>query len=353
VSACDRYIHTHLTDVAHAIFNKHDGDVLRHLEDDGVKVEPAFYLPVVPMVLVNGAMGIGTGYSTSVPCYNPADLVRALRMLLDHGEDAPLPELTPWYRGFQGSYIELKGRLCSRGIVERTPAATKVRVTELPLGYWTEDFKETLEALIERTPAIKNYTNGSTDERVDYTVTFDNKASVDAWLTPDVSGVTRLEHELKMVSNKGLSTSNMHLFNARGQIRKYDKVTDIVREFYAERMDGYVRRREAMLLGMRTEADVLQAKSAFLDLIISEELRLDRRCNGAELDAELEGHGLPRVAGSYKYLLGMAMSSLTIDRKEALDKEVASRRASIAALEGKDARDLWRADLATFEAACY
>jgi DNA topoisomerase-2 len=341
-----RYIHTHLTEVARAIFHREDEAVLRYLEDDGVSVEPEFYLPVLPMALVNGATGIGTGYSTSVPCYNPRDLISALRVLLKDGVDAELSEPMPWYSGFTGLLTEIKGRLCSRGIVRRA-APTKLQITELPLGYWTEDFKEALEGFIEKQPGAKSYSNASQTTTVDFTLVFDTKETVDGWLAPDEHGVSRFEHELKMVSNKGLSTTNMHMFNARGQIRKYDSAVAVIREFFVERLTGYVRRRELLLAALARDEVLLVQKVAFLDLVIGGKLELHKKESGEELDAELESHGLVRVDGSYKFLLGMAMSSLTRDRKAALELELSGRKAEIVALEATDARRMWATDLDT------
>jgi DNA topoisomerase-2 len=252
----------------------------------------------------------------------------------------------PWYSGFTGLLTEIKGRLCSRGIVRRA-APTKLQITELPLGYWTEDFKEALEGFIEKQPGAKSYSNASQTTTVYFTLVFDTKETVDGWLAPDEHGVSRFEHELKMVSNKGLSTTNMHMFNARGQIRKYDSAVAVIREFFVERLTGYVRRRELLLAALARDEVLLVQKVAFLDLVIGGKLELHKKESGEELDAELESHGLVRVDGSYKFLLGMAMSSLTRDRKAALELELSGRKAEIVALEATDARRMWATDLDT------
>lgn len=348
-----RYIHTRLQPVTRLLFPRDDDAVLRHLEDDGTSVEPEHYLPVIPMVLVNGAAGIGTGYSTTVPCYDPLDLCAAVRRLLDDPllGAVDLEEPVPWYRGFTGPIVEVKGRLCFKGVVRRA-APAKVQVAELPVGYWTEDFKEALEALVEKHACVKGFANNSQVDRVDFVVTFDGAASADEWLARDEHGVSRLETELKMLSNKGLSTGNMHLFNAKGQIRKYDSATAVIREFFTVRMDGYVRRREHMLQALRATAHLLEQKVAFLELVVSQRLQLHARDSGADLDRELEEtHGLERGAdGTYKHLLSMPMSSMTRDRKTSLEAELAAARASTEELERTDAALLWRRDLDALEA---
>ncbi len=93
-----RYIHTRLSAITRAIFHPDDDKILDYLDDDGISVEPRYYLPVLPMVLVNGADGMGTGWSTIVPCYNPQEVADNIRRRL---RKEPALEMHPWYRGFK------------------------------------------------------------------------------------------------------------------------------------------------------------------------------------------------------------------------------------------------------------
>ena len=309
-----------------------------------------------------------------MPCYNPLDVVAALRRLVDahvaaHANvvaaepgtpaAAPavveLPELHPWHSGFTGTYETVKGKLHSRGRIVRA-GPTKLRVLELPIGTWTEDFKEALEALVERSPEVKSFSNASTDSAVDFTVTFASKDHLDAWTAPGTAAnawpFSRFEAELKLLSNKGMSTTNMHLFNASGQIRCYASATDIVREFFPVRMAGYTRRKELQLEALCQDALVLAEKTRFLQLVVDGKLELHRLTGGAdgELGTVLAGHGLARMDGGYKYLLSMPMAAMTADRKAALERQLTARRTEIAALELKSPAQLWVTDLDAFEA---
>ena len=230
--------------------------------------------------------------------------------------------------------------------------ATKIRVTELPVGYWTEDFKNAVEAFVEKHANVKSFTNHSTDTKIDFVIAFDGKNAVDAWMAADDDGVTAFETELSLTSNRFLSTTNMHLFDSRGRIRKYDSVGDILEEFYALRLGAYELRKKRLLERMRMDAKTLEQKVRFLDLVISDELRLQARSTGSALDTELDERGFERGAdGTFRHLLGMAMSSITVDRKDALDKELAERRESIDVLECTTATQLWLRDLEAVERA--
>ena len=44
-----------LEPITRLMFHPDDDDLLTYLQDDGASIEPIFYMPVIPMVLVNGA----------------------------------------------------------------------------------------------------------------------------------------------------------------------------------------------------------------------------------------------------------------------------------------------------------
>jgi DNA topoisomerase-2 len=74
-AASPRYIFTMMSPLTRLIFNQHDDAILKYLTDDNQKIEPEWYIPILPMVLVNGADGIGTGWMTKIPNYNPREIV--------------------------------------------------------------------------------------------------------------------------------------------------------------------------------------------------------------------------------------------------------------------------------------
>jgi len=59
--ASARYIFTEPSVITRTIFHPADDPLLNNLKDDNDLIEPEYYLPIIPMVLVNGAEGIGTG----------------------------------------------------------------------------------------------------------------------------------------------------------------------------------------------------------------------------------------------------------------------------------------------------
>lgn len=141
--ASARYISTYPVKLARKLFHVADDPLLNYLTEDNLKIEPEWYIPTVPLVLVNGADGIGTGWSTSIPNYNPVDIVANIRRLMKGEEMVPM---TPWYRGFKGTIekVDNKGKFVCTGIARKIDSKT-IEISELPIRKWTDDYKKQLE----------------------------------------------------------------------------------------------------------------------------------------------------------------------------------------------------------------
>lgn len=353
-AASPRYIHTRLSHAALKLFPKEDDVVLDWLEDDGIAIEPRYYLPVLPVVLMNGASGIGTGYSTTVPSFNPLEVWKAVRLWIDQhetgeaGADGPSDLLqVPWHHGFTGD-IEIvdrqKGR--SRGRLSFI-GSTRVRVTELPIGMWTEDFKEALVELIDRESDIKSFTNESTESTIDFVIQFASVATAKAWMeTAPGQAMTRLEMALRMTTSKGLGLTNMHLFDVDGNIKRYNSPWDVVCDYAKVRLDGYVRRRAHVLKHLAEEIDVLADKARFIEGIICDKIDLKKKSD-SEVEDILTSHGFHRdkATGTFDHLLDMPMSSMTLKRKAVLDDKLHAKQADSRRLEQMTPSKMWIEEL--------
>ena len=212
--------------ITRTIFPVADDNVLTYLNDDGLSVEPIYYAPIIPMILVNGSKGIGTGFSTDIMCYNPLQIIEYLKNKLLNIEDEI--EFLPYYEGFKGEITKLSdSKFLIRGKYEKL-GNDKIRITELPVGYWNQDLKELLEELIEpkqdkdgkKTPAIvKEYDNMSKDTNVDFIITFAKGKLEELEQSKGDHGCNGLEKVLKLYTTN--TTTNMHLFDANDTLQKY------------------------------------------------------------------------------------------------------------------------------------
>jgi DNA topoisomerase-2 len=373
-AASPRYIFTNLEKVTRLIFDARDNDVLKYLDEDGQSIEPEWYIPVIPMALVNGSDGIGTGWSSSVPNYNPYDIINILRQKIKQEATSPL---IPWYRGFIGHIVpkpSSKGgsdsqNFLAQGLYEVTDENTLV-ITELPVKTWTQTYKQFLEVLLE-SGAIKDFKENHTDTKVLFTISMEEKKLRDITNAP--GGIVK-----KFKLETSLSTSNMHLFDAHGHIKKYESPEEILDEFYGIRIDYYHRRKRAILRNLSDQIKLLSNKTRFVLSVVEGKLIVNNR-KKQDLMKELleEGYdqilpqsGKPKstnngntseddegddnigdVTRGYDYLLSMRIWSLTKERVESLRAELQNREQEYQTLEAKTVEDLWLADLDVLEAA--
>lgn len=238
--ASARYIYTRLTPFARKVFDTRDEPLLTYNQDDGKNIEPEIYVPVVPMILVNGTDGIGTGWSSQIPNYNPEDIVENLRRRMQGSSKDDMLPMRPWFRDWTGQIEDLGGdRYKFSGTIRQT-GDHELEITELPIRVWTQDFKDKLEEIIkaEKTPSfIKDYTEYNTPTQVRFIIKMDDKHMAEALKKG-------FEETFKL--SKTMSTTNLVAFDGQGRINKYATVLDIMEEFYVIRLKFYEQRKVSL-----------------------------------------------------------------------------------------------------------
>jgi DNA topoisomerase-2 len=336
--ASARYIHTQLADVTTKVFRPEDAPVLEYREDDGAAIEPLYYVPVIPMVLVNGAEGIGTGFSTSIPCFDPLDVLDNTRRFA-LGE--PLLEMAPRYRGFKGEIVALPDeagevkKWKSVGAVRRL-SERALEVTELPVGTWTEDYKSFLEAEVARSDVLKAVDSHYTETDVRFVLKYGTAA--------DAAAALAAPERLKLATSpKNLWMTNVHLFCARSVVTKFHTIGDIVAEHGRVRLETYVQRRAHQIRELEALLVRLDAKARFVGEVIGGAVVLLGR-KRADLEGQLAADGYPDLDG-YDYLIQMPISSLTSERRDQLVADAASKAEALEAVRGTTPVAMWTREL--------
>lgn len=324
-AASPRYIFTELNDVTERLFDSRDDAVLTHLEDDGSKIEPMYFVPILPMVLINGADGIGTGYSTQVPCYSPKAVEDNVIRCLNGESQAPM---TPWYRGFKGTIEKVSdGRFMTHGVWYRGSELT-IEITELPIGKWTSDYKEFLDNLLVA-DTIKGFENHSTETDVRFIIRLANTTSDE-----DV------EKKFKLSST--LSASNMHLFDKDGCIVHYQSPESIIEAFVQTRILYYKLRKEHLLKTYRATHYELSEKIRFINLVINEDIRVFRKTR-EYITKAMNDHKFDTTL--HETLLNIRISAFTEDQIRTLQGKVDEFSTLIHKLDNKTNKELWIEDL--------
>jgi len=389
-SASERYIFTQLNRLTRLIFRQEDDTVLSYINDDGQMVEPVYYAPAIPMILVNGSKGIGTGFSTDVMPHHPLQIIAYIRaMLRDVAKgSADRPVIEPYFKGFKGTIKNIASSATSGAPAPAASAASvsaafakyiikgtyeiiadrKVRITELPVGTWTDDYKEFLEKLMETpaaaassadkdkaaaVPVLKEYTDMSTDSVVDITVTFHpsyphTPKDLQAVVVDADAGTNKLEKLLGLFTTQ--STSNMNLFDAHEKLRKYTTIYDIIEDYYVERLALYAKRKTAMLAHLGNELRVLTNRARYIQEVLDDKLELRRQTKEA-IFAKMVEHGYEHIEGDteFKYLLKMPMDSVTDENVKHLLSERDSKHAQHQKLTDTTIQALWTKDLDELE----
>jgi len=353
-SASERYIFTQLETITRKVFIPADDKILNYRDDDGDIVEPVYYAPIIPMILVNGALGIGTGFSTQILCYNPKDIITTLKQRLTRKEGETLDtswgsDLMPYYRGFTGSIKKmLDGRFLIKGIYKREKGEI-LHITELPVGYWTDDFKQHLENLMDaksgknKKVVIKDYDDMSTDVTVSFKIKFVS-GSLDELegQTHEDGNYNGIEKLLKLYSFQ--STSNMNLFDADDKLKKYDTTGEIMCDFYNARIKLYSKRRKALIAHMEEILKVLSNKAKYIQENLAGTIDL-RRKKQDEITKMLEDKGYDKKDDDYKYLVKMPMDSVTEENVVKLMKEFEENKAHLEKLQKTTKHQMWIEDL--------
>ncbi|NP_001037009.1 DNA topoisomerase 2 [Bombyx mori] len=388
-SASPRYIFTLMSPLTRLIFHPHDDPLLVHEFEDNQKIEPVYYLPIIPMVLVNGVEGIGTGWSTKIPNYNPRDIAENLRRLLD-GEKPKV--MHPWYKNFKGNVEGFGDKYVISGEAAILPG-DKIEITELPVGTWTHNYKENvLEPMLgtdKVKPLISEYREYNTDTTVRFVVSLlpGKLSEIEA---EGIHKVFKLQTTISMTC--------MNAFDYNCCLEKYDKVEEILREFYDLRVKYYVRRKDYLEGQLQAEADKLSNQARFIlkkcdkGLVIENKKRKamveelikrgyapdpiadwkkraskiqgltaledDDAQESEEEEPEPDPKGKPvdpdkafqqlKEVKKFNYLLGMSMWMLTKEKKDELLKQRDQKLTELTTLKNKTAPMLWREDLDAF-----
>ena len=411
-SASERYIFTQLNRLTRLIYRQEDDAVLTYIDDDGQMVEPIYYAPAIPMILVNGSKGIGTGFSTDIMQHNPLQIIAYIRAMLASTSVADRPVIEPYFKGFKGTIRNIgapaapatsgasTSAASSTSAAPATNAASstsgaatshvaakylikgtyeivadrKVRITELPIGTWTDDYKQFLEKLMEApavsdkdkdkgkggassastsAPVLKEYSDMSTDTVVDITVTFHpayphTPKDLQAAIVDSDAGTNKLEKLLGLFTTQ--STTNMNLFDAHEKLRKYATIYDIIEDYYVERLSLYSKRKAAMLAQLGNELRVLTNRARYIQEVLDDKLELRRQTKEA-IFAKMTAHGYEHIEGDteFKYLLKMPMDSVTDENVRHLLSERDSKSAQHKKLTDTSIQALWTRDLDELE----
>jgi DNA topoisomerase-2 len=350
-AASPRYIWTSLEKLTPLIYNPVDNPILKQQDEDGEPIEPEYYAPIIPMVLVNGAAGIGTGFSTKIPPYDPVAIIKNIRNIIKGNK---FESMDPWWQNFEGIISKIDDfnyEIYGTWSIDDN----KLTITELPVGEWTSNYKEFLEKMLGNVDDKKikkknkenpflSYKDNNTDSKVQFELFFE-----DGYLD-SVSDIDKLYHLYKKYS-----ITNMHLYGPSGHIKRYNCVEDIMRDYYVVRLQLYNLRKEHQLDIINHQLKLISSKVKFISMVVKKQLKINN-VPRLEIEGELNKHNFKQMAiskdntkVSYDYLLTMPIYNLTSEKIIELNQQHKDKKEEYDELANKTPEDIWLSELNILE----
>jgi DNA topoisomerase-2 len=339
------------------VFKEVDTPLLRKQEDEGNQIEPSFFLPILPMCLINGACGIATGHSTFIPCYNPKDLCKWLKMKLSGGK---VPGLKPWYQGFKGK-IEFKNLKVddldtvdddteekeeddAEGLVIKNTGKTgdlamiskgdfvitgpaSITITELPIGRWYFDYVKWLETQ-RLAKNIKGYAR-------------DDDSGYSTFRLTGVKPEFRNHKSLGLI--KPFSMANMVLLDENNKPKKYKSANEIMEVFFEKRFPYFQKRKDLLLKDLVEEIAKLSLKAKFIRLYLDKKILIGDKIDENVTHQQMDTHGIPHA------MLGTtSLSSLTRNKVQELETKLEKLLSEKKEIEAKSVEKMWTDDIDAF-----
>lgn len=323
-----RYIFTEMSEHFRKIFRKEDDIILQNIISDDEVIEPVHYYPILPMVLINGAKGTGTGYATTILCYNPNEVIKAVNDVLNK---KTITKLIPWFNNFRGTVVKDANQVVIEGAYDIVDANT-IRITELPVGTYQDDYKELLNDL-EDAGFIKSYIDSSTEHSFDFLLN-----------VPRTTTSMSREEFMKKFKLVSRVTETFSLWTETGKMKIFQSPEAIVEHFVAYRLAKYEDRRTTQIKLHKETIVQLEERSKFIDFYINNSQLFSKKTK-AELQVLLEQNKFVNI----DKLLQIRIYSLTKDEIDKLAKEIKKVQLEVKQLENSTALDIYKKELSTLQ----
>lgn len=331
-ASAPRYISTKLNSNFRQIFRKEDDLILDRIKVGDMKIEPKYFIPVLPSILLNGAEGMGTGHATRIFCYSPTDLKNAILKVLD-GKTLPRFGLIPYWKGFRGTVTRENGQVVVTGKIE-SENSTTLKITELPIGVESDTYEKQLFKLKDQ-DVIKRFDNASSyDDETDCT-DFDFTVIV-----PRTTSYQSEEELIKLFKLRSRDTENLTVWGPDGTIVKYENPESLLEDFIKWRIERYEDRRQEQIRLCKEAIAWYTEVMKFITFYLAN-TKVFRDTEDDELNAILVKEGFTQI----ERLLSMAIRSLTKNKIDELKKKLDLEIEKLQSLEKDIPIEMYRREL--------
>jgi len=332
-AAAARYIFTRKDKIFDKIFNEKDFPLLKQQEFEGDKIEPRFFVPILPMILVNGSEGIGSGWSQKILSRNPKDIKKAI---LEYIKTGTLPtRIKPWFKDFKGTVNHIENNTWAvSGILKQINTST-YKISEIPPNISLDKFTANL---------IKLEDNNTITSFTDFSDPGENKFEFEIKVKRSFSAKKTTEQLMKIFHLTKKITENFTCMDENNEVREFKNEVEIFKAYYDIRFKFYKLRKRNIIKSLNADSEILRNKCRFITDIISEKLRI-KDLTKAETVIYLEHNDFLKVSGSYGYLINMPIYIISKDQHQKLQGELKELENEIKEMEATEESDMWLSDL--------
>ena len=317
-----------------------DFDLVENQYEEGEKIEPRFFLPIIPTVLLNGSSGIAVGFATNILNRNPLNLIEACLLTLKEKEIGQ-ELLTPWIKGFSGKFIQDSDNKKSWVIFGRYEVknTSTVQVDEIPPDYTYEKYENILNRL-EEEGIISSYEDFSSG-KVNYQIKF-TRQSLDEYIKKQ-----KLNAVLKLISKE---TENFTTLDEYGNLKIFNSAEEIIKYFVNFRLNFYQKRKDKIILNLETQIKQYNRRLKFIKDIISHKIEVNNIKKEIIVNRMIELE-YEKENNSYDYLLNMPIHTLTEDRIIEIENNIQKKEDELTEIKKKTPKEMYVSDLNELKSA--
>jgi len=286
-----------------------DFELLNYKLEEGESIEPEYFLPIIPMIHINGSSGIAVGFSSNIINRNPIDVISACEQVM---KGKKITKINPYIPGFTGSFIQdvtNHKRWIITGKFERVNTST-IKITELPPSSTFEKYESILDELVDK-KIINSYDNNCKDN-IDYTIKM-SRESLSSYTDEELMKILKLEEYKTEI----FSTLDEH-----GKLKIFESAEEIIKYFVDFRIQFYQKRKDLIIQKIDRDLLILSNRARFLKMIIEGKLEV-KGIQKSVIFEKLEKSKFDKIDDNYDYLLRMSIWSLTKEMYEKILQEEA------------------------------
>lgn len=331
-ASAPRYIFTYGSKNLFTLFKKEDLKILKEQMFEGERIEPVFYVPTLPLILVNGSEGVSSGFAQKILPRNPKSIIKYLTNKIQ-GKRNNKDLLKPFFKDFKGTVEqgETSFQWLIKGKIERTNK-NQITISEIPVGYDLKTYIKVLKTL-EDNKVILDWDDLS-DKEFKFIVKMNPKDL-------DKLSEDEILDKLKLVKKV---TENLTCLNANNQIQEFQSAEEILDYYFKVKMEYLGKRKDYLVQELKTDLDILNAKITFIKAILDKSLVIEKQPKD-KIVKNLEKIITVKVQDSYDYLLNMPLYSLTLEKIKALTETLKNSKLKLRETQEKTLESFWLEDL--------